>query len=50
MKLWGCVIEGVVVVPIDDRASAVLVDRIQQSVESRVILIGDGGACDWSPT
>ena len=41
VALWGCVIEGVVVVPIDYRASAVLVDRIQQIVESRGILIGD---------
>jgi long-chain acyl-CoA synthetase len=39
--LWGCLLEGVIVVPVDYRASADLMNRIQRIVESRVVLIGD---------
>ena len=55
MALWGCLLEGVIVVPIDFRASATLVDRIQKIVEPRILLIGDdlqststvGGPAIW---
>jgi long-chain acyl-CoA synthetase len=39
---WGCVLAGVVVVPIDYRASANFVHRVQAIVESRMVLLGDG--------
>ena len=38
---WGCVIAGVVVVPIDYRASADFLLRVEQQVHARVILLGD---------
>lgn len=38
---WGCLLEGVIVVPIDFRASADLLRRVEQIVQSRAILIGD---------
>jgi long-chain acyl-CoA synthetase len=55
---WGCLIAGVVVVPIDYRSSADFLSRVRALVEARVILIGDdvaalpadadlGGADRW---
>ena len=41
IALWGCVLEGVVLVPIDYRASADLLHRIVQVVDARAILVGD---------
>lgn len=41
IALWGCLIEGVIVVPIDYRSSADFVQRIDQIVQARAILIGD---------
>ncbi|MBE3074806.1 MAG: AMP-binding protein, partial [Actinobacteria bacterium] len=41
VALWGCLLEGVIAVPIDYRASADLVHRIRKIVEARVLLIGD---------
>ncbi len=38
---WGCVVAGVIVVPIDYRASAKFLQRVQEKVSARVILIGD---------
>jgi len=38
---WGCVIAGVVVVPIDYRASNDFLGRVQDKVKARAILIGD---------
>jgi long-chain acyl-CoA synthetase len=38
---WGCVLEGVIVVPIDYRASAGLLRRVLEIVDARAILIGD---------
>jgi long-chain acyl-CoA synthetase len=38
---WGCVISGVIVVPIDYRASAEFLKRVARIVEARVVLIGD---------
>ncbi len=39
--LWGCLLEGVILVPIDYRASADLLRRIHVIVQSRVLLTGD---------
>src|SRR5580704_922164 len=41
IALWGCLLEGVIAVPIDYRSSAEFVQRIDQIVEARAILIGD---------
>ena len=41
VALWGCLLEGVIAVPIDYRASADLVHRIRNIVEARVLVIGD---------
>jgi len=41
IALWGCLLEGVIVVPIDYRSSPEFVQRIDQLVEARAILIGD---------
>src|ERR1700693_5864645 len=41
IALWGCLLEGVIVVPIDYRSSGGFVQRIDQMVEARAILIGD---------
>ena len=41
VALWGCVLEGVVLVPIDYRASADLLQRIVSIVDARAILVGD---------
>jgi long-chain acyl-CoA synthetase len=38
---WGCLLAGVVVVPIDYRSSVEFVNRVRRLVEARVILIGD---------
>ena len=38
---WGCAISGVIVVPIDYRASAEFLQRVQQRVSARAILIGE---------
>ena len=39
--LWGCLLEGVIAVPIDFRSSADFVKRIAGIVEARAILAGD---------
>ena len=38
---WGCVIAGVIVVPIDYRTSGDFLGRVQDKVKARAILIGD---------
>jgi long-chain acyl-CoA synthetase len=38
---WGCLLAGVVVVPIDYQASADFLRRVQRIVQARLILIGD---------
>jgi long-chain acyl-CoA synthetase len=38
---WGCVIAGVIVVPIDYRASGDFLRRVQERVSARAILIGE---------
>ena len=39
--LWGCLLEGVVAVPVDYRSSPDLARRIHRIVEARALLIGD---------
>src|SRR5205085_10194367 len=41
IALWGAVLEGVVLVPLDYRASADLVGRVAAIVDARAILTGD---------
>jgi long-chain acyl-CoA synthetase len=49
IALWGCLLEGVIVVPIDYRSSPEFVQRIDQIVEARAILIGDETQLPASP-
>lgn len=39
--LWACLLEGVVLVPVDPQASSSLFHRIEQKVEPHLILLGD---------
>ena len=41
MALWGCLIQGVVLVPIDYRTSAAFLERVADIVDARAVLIGD---------
>jgi long-chain acyl-CoA synthetase len=41
IALWGCVLEGVVLVPIDYRASAEFLERVAAIVKARIVLAGD---------
>ncbi len=41
VALWGCLLEGVVLVPIDYRSSADLMLRIADIVDAPVIIVGD---------
>ena len=41
MALWGCLLEGVVLVPIDYRASADFLERVATIVDARAVLVGD---------
>jgi long-chain acyl-CoA synthetase len=41
IALWGAVLEGVVLVPIDYRASAAFLTRVAAIVDARVVLAGD---------
>ena len=41
VAFWGCLLEGVVVVPIDFRASADLLHSVTRIVDAKVILVGD---------
>jgi long-chain acyl-CoA synthetase len=38
---WGCIISGIIVVPIDYRASVEFLRHVEAIVEARVIIIGD---------
>ena len=38
---WGCLISGIIVVPIDYRSTPAFLARVRSLVESRVILVGD---------
>ena len=41
IALWGCLLEGVVLVPIDYRTSAAFLARVADIVDARAILVGD---------
>jgi long-chain acyl-CoA synthetase len=41
VAFWGCVLAGVIVVPIDYRTSSRFLRRVQRIVEARLILAGD---------
>ena len=41
VALWGCILEGVIAVPIDFRSSASIVERIAGIVSARALLIGE---------
>ena len=41
VALWGCLLEGVVLVPIDYRASADFLLRVAAIVDARAVLVGD---------
>jgi long-chain acyl-CoA synthetase len=41
IALWGCLLEGVVLVPIDYRTSAAFLERVADIVDARAILVGD---------
>jgi long-chain acyl-CoA synthetase len=40
--LWGCLLEGVVAVPVDFRSSAPIVERVAAIVKARALLLGEG--------
>ena len=41
VALWGCLLAGVIVVPIDYRTSSEFLGRVQQRVGARLLLAGD---------
>ncbi len=41
VALWGCLLRGVILVPIDYRASLDLVLRVRRIVEARLVLVGE---------
>ncbi len=41
VALWGCILAGVIVVPIDYRASGEFLARVRQRVGARLLLVGD---------
>ena len=41
VALWGCLLEGVIAVPVDFRSSASMVERIASIVDARALLIGE---------
>ena len=49
IALWGCLLEGVIAVPIDFRSSPEFVGRIDQIVNARAILNGDDVSLPPSP-
>ena len=42
VALWGCILEGVIAVPVDFRSSATVVERIAGIVNARLLLTGEG--------
>lgn len=49
IALWGCLLEGVIAVPIDYRSSPEFVERIDRIVNARAILTGDEVSLPVSP-
>jgi long-chain acyl-CoA synthetase len=50
VALWGTMLAGAILVPIDYRTSGEFVDRVQKRVAARLLLVGDDVAvpADWS--
>src|SRR6266567_826560 len=46
---WGCLLEGVIAVPIDYRSSSEFGDRIDKIVNAKAIVVGDETALPDSP-
>ena len=46
--LWGCLLQGVIAVPIDYRASPEFLRRVRAIVAARVLLVGD--EVEWTAT
>jgi len=46
---WGCLLAGVIVVPIDYRSSASFVDKVRRLVAARVVLTGEEVRLDQTP-
>jgi long-chain acyl-CoA synthetase len=46
VALWGCLLQGVVLVPIDYRASCEFLNRVAAIVDARAVLVGDAVAVD----
>jgi long-chain acyl-CoA synthetase len=42
VALWGCLLEGVIAVPIDFRSSVTVVQRIAGIVDARALMLGEG--------
>ncbi len=42
VALWGCLLEGVIAVPIDYRSSAGVIERLAGIVDARALIVGDG--------
>jgi len=42
VALWGCILEGVIAVPLDFRSSSTVVERISSIVNPRLLLTGEG--------
>jgi long-chain acyl-CoA synthetase len=49
VALWGCMLAGVIVVPVDYRASSDLLARIQSVAGAKLLLTGDEVAADPLP-
>jgi long-chain acyl-CoA synthetase len=41
IALWGCILNGTIVVPIDYRASPDFLERVARIVDARLLLVGD---------
>jgi long-chain acyl-CoA synthetase len=46
---WGCLLAGVIVVPIDYRSSATFVEKVRRLVAARVVLTGEEVRLDQAP-
>jgi long-chain acyl-CoA synthetase len=46
VALWGCILAGAIVVPIDYRSSRELVAKVRSITASRLMLVGEEGECD----
>jgi long-chain acyl-CoA synthetase len=47
---WGCLLAGIVVVPIDYRSSSEFVERVRQLVRARLVIVGDDVRAGTSAT